>query len=133
MSVVSDDLVARARAGDGAAFRELVAPHQRELQVHCYRMLGSISDAEDALQDTLLAAWQGIASFEGRSSLRTWLYRIATNRCLNARRAAARRPAKEWDVPGSSPSPTRSSRVWSTSRSTPRLATNSGSPSPSRS
>jgi DNA-directed RNA polymerase specialized sigma24 family protein len=57
MGVVADDLVARARAGDGEAFRELVAPHQRELQVHCYRMLGSISDAEDALQDTLLAAW----------------------------------------------------------------------------
>lgn len=99
MGVMSDDLVARAKKGDGAAFRELVAPHERELQVHCYRMLGSISDAEDALQDTLLAAWQGLASFEGRSSLRTWLYRIATNRCLNARRAAARRPAKEWDVP----------------------------------
>lgn len=99
MGVVADDLVARARAGDGKAFREVVAPHLRELQVHCYRMLGSISDAEDALQDTLLAAWQGIASFEGRSSLRTWLYRIATNRCLNARRTAARRPAKEWDVP----------------------------------
>ena len=112
MSVVSDDLVARARAGDGDAFRELVAPHQRELQVHCYRMLGSISDAEDALQDTLLAAWQGLASFEGRSSLRTWLYRIATNRCLNARRAAARRPAKEWDVPRvDPPEPTRLGEV----------------------
>ena len=104
--------VARARTGDGEAFRELVAPHQRELQVHCYRMLGSISDAEDALQDTLLAAWQGLASFEGRSSLRTWLYRIATNRCLNARRAAARRPAKEWDVPRvDPPEPTRLGEV----------------------
>jgi RNA polymerase sigma-70 factor (TIGR02960 family) len=112
MGVVADDLVERARAGDGEAFRELVAPHQRELQVHCYRMLGSISDAEDALQDTLLAAWQGIASFEGRSSLRTWLYRIATNRCLNARRAAARRPAKEWDVPRvDPPEPTRLGEV----------------------
>ncbi len=112
MGVVADDLVARARAGDGEAFRELVAPHQRELQVHCYRMLGSISDAEDALQDTLLAAWQGLASFEGRSSLRTWLYRIATNRCLNARRAAARRPAKEWDVPRvDPPEPTRLGEV----------------------
>ena len=112
MGVVADDLVARARKGDGEAFRELVAPHQRELQVHCYRMLGSISDAEDALQDTLLAAWQGIASFEGRSSLRTWLYRIATNRCLNARRAAARRPAKEWDVPRvDPPEPTRLGEV----------------------
>ena len=112
MSVVADELVARAQAGDGDAFRELVAPHQRELQVHCYRMLGSISDAEDALQDTMLAAWQGIASFEGRSSLRTWLYRIATNRCLNARRAAARRPAKEWDVPRvDPPEPTRLGEV----------------------
>ena len=108
MGVVADDLLVRARAGDGDAFREVVAPHLRELQVHCYRMLGSISDAEDALQDTLLAAWQGIASFEGRSSLRTWLYRIATNRCLNARRTAARRPAKEWDVPRvDPPEPTR--------------------------
>ena len=112
MGVVADDLLARAKKGDGEAFRELVAPHQRELQVHCYRMLGSISDAEDALQDTLLAAWQGIASFEGRSSLRTWLYRIATNRCLNARRSAARRPAKEWDVPRvDPPEPTRLGEV----------------------
>src|SRR5947207_964297 len=62
-------------------------------------MLGSLQDAEDALQDTLLAAWQGLGGFEGRASLRTWLYRIATNRCLDARRAASRRPAKEWDVP----------------------------------
>lgn len=112
MGVVADDLLARARAGDGDAFREAVAPHLRELQVHCYRMLGSISDAEDALQDTLLAAWQGIASFEGRASLRTWLYRIATNRCLNARRTAARRPAKEWDVPRvDPPEPTRLGEV----------------------
>lgn len=112
MGVVADDLLARARAGDGDAFREVIAPHLRELQVHCYRMLGSISDAEDALQDTLLAAWQGIASFEGRASLRTWLYRIATNRCLNARRTAARRRAKEWDVPRvDPPEPTRLGEV----------------------
>src|SRR3981189_1788939 len=71
-------------------------------------MLGSFQDAEDALQDTLLAAWQGIGGFEGRASLRTWLYQIATNRCLNARRSAGRRPAKEWDVPkGAPPEPTR--------------------------
>ena len=91
-------LLARARAGDGDAFRELTDPHRRELQVHCYRMLGSVQDAEDAVQDVLLTAWQAISGFEGRSSLRTWLYRIATNRCLNLIRAAGRRPAKEWDV-----------------------------------
>jgi RNA polymerase sigma-70 factor (ECF subfamily) len=95
---VTNDLITRARAGDGEAFRDLTEPHRRELQVHCYRMLGSLQDAEDALQETLLAAWQGIAAFEGRASIRTWLYRIATNRCLNARRAASRRPAKEWDI-----------------------------------
>jgi RNA polymerase sigma-70 factor (ECF subfamily) len=101
-------LIAKARAGDGDAFRELIQSHRRELQVHCYRMLGSFQDAEDALQDTLLAAWQGFGGFEGRASLRTWLYRIATNRCLNARRSASRRPAKAWDVPGvEPPTPTR--------------------------
>jgi RNA polymerase sigma-70 factor (TIGR02960 family) len=106
------DLISRARAGDGEAFRELTEPHRRELQVHCYRMLGSVADAEDALQDTLLAAWQGIGAFEGRASLRTWLYKIATNRCLNARRAAGRRPAKEWDVPKvEPPEPTRLGEV----------------------
>ena len=98
-----DDLISRARAGDGDAFRELIEPHRRELRVHCYRMLGSFQDAEDALQDTLLSAWQGVGGFEGRASLRTWLYRIATNRCLNIRRSASRRPAKEWDVPGVEP------------------------------
>jgi len=71
-------------------------------------MLGSFYDAEDALQDTLLDAWQGLAGFEGRASIRTWLYRIATNRCLKALRSASRRPAKEWDVPGvQPPEPTR--------------------------
>src|SRR5580704_2493448 len=102
--MVTADLLSRARAGDGEAFRELTDPHRRELQVHCYRMLGSFQDAEDTLQDTLLAAWQGIGGFiEGRASLRTWLYKIATNRCLNARRAASRRPAREWDVPNVEP------------------------------
>jgi RNA polymerase sigma-70 factor (TIGR02960 family) len=100
---VTGDLLTRARAGDGDAFRELTEPYRRELQVHCYRMLGSFQDAEDALQDTLLAAWQGLAGFEERASIRTWLYRIATNRCLNARRSASRRPAKEWDVPAVEP------------------------------
>jgi RNA polymerase sigma-70 factor (TIGR02960 family) len=102
------DLISRARAGDASAFRELTEPHRRELQVHCYRMLGSFQDAEDTLQETLVAAWQGFGGFEGRASLRTWLYRIATNRCLNLRRSAGRRPAKEWDVPGvEPPEPTR--------------------------
>ncbi len=97
--MVTADLISRAQAGDGDAFRQLTEPHRRELQVHCYRMLGSFQDAEDAVQDTLLAAWQSFGGFEGRASLRTWLYRIATTRCLNARRSASRRPAKEWDVP----------------------------------
>jgi RNA polymerase sigma-70 factor (TIGR02960 family) len=106
------DLISRARDGDGAAFGELTEPHRRELQVHCYRMLGSVEDAEDALQDTLLAAWKGLAAFEGRASLRTWLYQIATRRCLDARRAARRRPAKEWDVPRvPPPEPTRLGEV----------------------
>src|SRR5207248_9304742 len=106
------DLMSKARAGDGEAFRALIQPYRAELQVHCYRMLGSLADAEDALQDTLLAAWQGIGGFEGRSSLRTWLYRIATNRCLNARRSASRRPARAWDIPGvEPPEPTRLGEV----------------------
>ena len=100
---MTTDPMTRARAGDSDAFRELTEPHRRELQVHCYRMLGSLQDAEDALQETLLAAWQGLGGFEGRASLRTWLYRIATNRCLNARRSASRRPAKEWDMPAVEP------------------------------
>jgi RNA polymerase sigma-70 factor (ECF subfamily) len=112
MRDVATDLLSRARAGDAAAFGELTEPYARELQVHCYRMLGSFQDAEDALQETLLAAWQGLARFEGRSSLRTWLYRVATNRCLDARRSASRRPAKEWDVPGvEQPEPTRLGEV----------------------
>ena len=110
--VASADLIARARAGDGDAFAQLTEPYRRELQVHCYRMLGSFQDAEDALQDALLSAWQGLGGFEGRASLRTWLYRIATNRCLNARRSAGRRQAKEWDVPGvEPPEPTRLGEV----------------------
>src|SRR6266536_6222868 len=106
--MVTADLLSRARAGDGEAFRELTEPHRRELQVHCYRMLGSFQDAEDAAQDTLLAAWRGLGGFQERASLRTWLYRIATNRCLNARRSASRRLAKEWNVPNvEPPEPTR--------------------------
>jgi len=106
------DLLSRARCGDADAFQELTEPHVRELQVHCYRMLGSFADAEDALQDTLLAAWQGLGKFEGRASVRTWLYRIATNQCLSALRSASRRPARAWDVPGVQlPDPTRLGEV----------------------
>jgi RNA polymerase sigma-70 factor (ECF subfamily) len=109
---VAVDLLTRARAGDGEAFRELTEPYRRELQVHCYRMLGSFQDAEDALQETLVAAWQGLGGFAGRASMRTWLYRIATNRCLNALRSASRRPAKEWDIPDvDPPDPTRIGEV----------------------
>ncbi len=82
----------RASAGDELAFRELTEPFRRELEFHCYRMLGSVQDAEDVLQEPMLAAWRALADFERRSSLRTWLYRIATNRCLNLLRDASRRP-----------------------------------------
>ncbi|MFC4914019.1 sigma-70 family RNA polymerase sigma factor [Actinomadura gamaensis] len=110
--MTASDLIERARAGDGEAFRRLTEPHRAELHRHCYRMLGSFQDAEDVLQDTLLAAWRGLDRFEGRSSVRTWLYRIATNRCLNAFRAAGRRPAREWDVPEiEPPEPTRRGEV----------------------
>src|SRR5215813_14014225 len=110
--MVTWQVLARARSGDADAFADLVAPYRRELHVHCYRMLGSVQDAEDVLQETLLAAWQGLEGYEGRASLRTWLYRIATNRCLNARRSAGRRRAKEWDVPSvEPPEPTRLGEV----------------------
>ena len=97
---MSTELMERARAGDELAFGELVGPHRRELQVHCYRILGSVLDAEDALQETLLAALQGLAGFESRSSLRVWLFQIATRRCLNALRSASRRPPIAWPPPG---------------------------------
>ena len=84
--------LARAQRGDEDAFAELTDPYRRELQLHCYRILGSLQDAEDLLQETLLAAWRGLEQFEGRSSLRAWLYTIATNRCLNALRDDRRRP-----------------------------------------
>jgi len=90
---VNTDLIVRAQEGDEVAFRRLVDGHRRELEVHCYRILGSSQDAEDAVQETFMAAWQGIAGFEARASVRTWLYRIATNRSLDALRSARRRPA----------------------------------------
>jgi RNA polymerase sigma-70 factor, ECF subfamily len=89
------ELLDRARAGDEQAFAELTGPFRRELHVHCYRILGSLQDAEDALQETLLAAWRGLDGYEQRASLRTWLYRIATNRCLNSLRAVDRRTPVE--------------------------------------
>jgi RNA polymerase sigma-70 factor (ECF subfamily) len=88
------------------AFRDLTEPYRRELQLHCYRILGSVQDAEDMVQETLLAAWRGIDAFEGRASVRSWLYRIATNRCLNGLRMRSRRP-REVHVMGDAPEPTR--------------------------
>jgi RNA polymerase sigma-70 factor (TIGR02960 family) len=88
----TSDVIARAGAGDHNAFRELVEVHSHELQVHCYRILGSLQDAEDALQETLVSAWRSLGDFRQRSSLRTWLYQIATNRCLSMLRADSRRP-----------------------------------------
>jgi RNA polymerase sigma-70 factor (TIGR02960 family) len=92
METDTTDLIARARAGDHDAFRDLVQGHSHELQVHCYRILGSLQDAEDALQETLVSAWRNLGEFGQRSSLRTWLYQIATNRCLSMLRASSRRP-----------------------------------------
>src|SRR6185437_13682502 len=92
METDTTDLIARARAGDHNAFRDLVQDHSHELQVHCYRILGSLQDAEDALQETLVSAWRNLGEFGQRSSLRTWLYKIATNRCLDMLRADSRRP-----------------------------------------
>ena len=89
---MTDRTLTQARAGDEQAFRELTDHHRRELQLHCYRILGSVQDAEDMVQETLLAAWRGLARFEERASVRSWLYRIATNRCLNALRDSGRRP-----------------------------------------
>jgi RNA polymerase sigma-70 factor (TIGR02960 family) len=98
--------LSRARAGDESAFRELVEPYRRELHLHCYRILGSLQDAEDIVQETLLAAWRGLSGFEERASLRAWLYRIATNRCLNALRDRKRRPQEVPSMP-EAPKPTR--------------------------
>ncbi|MGZ4350669.1 MAG: RNA polymerase subunit sigma-70 [Solirubrobacteraceae bacterium] len=89
---MTDQMLARARAGDEDAFRELTDPYRRELQWHIYRIVGSVDDAEDLLQETLLAGWRGLGQFQERASVRAWLYRIATNRSLDALRAGRRRP-----------------------------------------
>jgi RNA polymerase sigma-70 factor (TIGR02960 family) len=105
--VMTDRALACARAGDQDAFRSLTDPYRRELQLHCYRIVGSVQDAEDLVQETLLAAWRGLDDYEARAPLRTWLYRIATNRCLNALRAASRRPRAVPESPDRPPAPTR--------------------------
>jgi RNA polymerase sigma-70 factor (TIGR02960 family) len=113
LEVMTERLLSRARAGDELAFQELTDPFRRELELHCYRILGSLQDAEDMLQETMLAAWRGLDGFKGRASLRTWLYRIATNRCLNLLRSKARRPAEEVPPMPEPPPPTRRSEpLW---------------------
>lgn len=112
MELASGALIDRARSGDETAFEQLVAPHRREMQLHCYRILGSASDAEDALQETLWAAWRGLGAFEERATVRTWLHRIATSRCLNMVRARSRRPTVERRIRGvEMPEPTRMGEV----------------------
>ena len=110
---MTTDLLDRAQAGDADAFARLVGPYRRELQVHCYRLLGSVADAEDALQETLLSAWQGLPAFEGRASIRTWLYRVATSRCIDALRSGRRRPVPVTSPPEGlmPPEPTRLGEV----------------------
>jgi RNA polymerase sigma-70 factor (TIGR02960 family) len=104
---MSDRLVTRAARGNQDAFRDLTERHRRELHLHCYRMLGSMHDAEDAVQETMFAAWRGLNRFEGRASLRAWLYRIATNRCLDTVREAGRRPQPPPAALFNPPAPTR--------------------------
>jgi RNA polymerase sigma-70 factor (TIGR02960 family) len=100
------------RAGDEQAFRELTDAYRGELQAHCYRIVGSVQDAEDMVQETLLAAWRGLDGYEGRASLRAWLYRIATNRCLNALRDNSRRPREVPPVHDPPPPTRRSEPLW---------------------
>jgi RNA polymerase sigma-70 factor (ECF subfamily) len=112
-SMTERQLLDAACAGDEEAFRRLVEPHRAELHAHCYRMLGSLHDAEDALQEALLRAWRGLCRFEGRSALRRWLYRITTNACLNA---LARRPKRvlpiDYGPPADEPGTPLSDPVW---------------------
>jgi len=105
------ELLSRAQSGDQLAFVQLTDGYRRELQLHCYRILGSTQDAEDALQETFLGAWQALANFEERASIRTWLYRIATNRCLNMLRAASRRPQVASSLNTALPEPSRVGEV----------------------
>ncbi len=100
-----EELLRRARSGDESGFAELADGFRAELQLHCYRIVGSVQDAEDLVQETLLAAWRGLERFEGRASLRSWLYRIATNRCLNALRDRGRRPLELPASEGTAPPP----------------------------
>lgn len=104
-------LLERARTGDESAFAELADRFRAELQLHCYRIVGSVQDAEDLVQETLLAAWRGLERFEGRASLRSWLYRIATNRCLNALRDRGRRPREAPAPPEETPMPSEPTRL----------------------
>jgi RNA polymerase sigma-70 factor (ECF subfamily) len=104
-------LLSRAQSGDQQAFAQLTDGFRQELQLHCYRILGSTQDAEDALQETILSAWRALANFEERASIRTWLYRIATNRCLNMLRSANRRPDEISSLNAALPKPTRASEV----------------------
>jgi RNA polymerase sigma-70 factor, ECF subfamily len=113
---MESELLAAARAGDESAYLRLVEPHRAELQAHCYRMLGSVHDAEDALQDALLRAWRALPRFEGRSSVRRWLYTIATNTSLDA---AARRPKRVLAIdhrpaagPGDAPGDPLAESIW---------------------
>jgi RNA polymerase sigma-70 factor (ECF subfamily) len=104
---VTESTLSRARLGDDDAFRALTDPYRRELHVHCYRILGSVQDAEDMVQETLLAAWRGLERYEERDTLRAWLYRIATNCCLNALRTSGRRPRATPALGFDIPAPTR--------------------------
>ena len=106
-----ETVLRRARGGDESAFAELAQGYRAELQMHCYRIVGSVQDAEDLVQETLLSAWRGLEGFEGRASLRSWLYRIATNRCLNALRDRSRRPQALPAPPVETPPPPQPTRL----------------------